>query len=84
MNITRSIWPRSSGLHEELKRAGVLAPEGDHCVFTANYAFTSTSAAAAVVSGRSANGATAWCTPDGVTYKAWEADQLARSKGVAA
>jgi hypothetical protein len=71
--------PRSryGNLHDELKRSGILVPEGERCVFTANYAFTSPSAAAAVVSGRSANGATDWSTPDGVIYREWEAAQVA-------
>ncbi len=63
-------------LHGELKRAGILQPQGPYCVFAENYAFASPSAAAAVVSGRSANGATAWQTEAGQTYKAWEAMQL--------
>jgi hypothetical protein len=79
--VSRSTY---ADLHDELKRAGVLAPVGDHCVFTENYAFTSASAAAAVVSGRQTNGAVEWCTPEGVTYKAWEADQLNRTKSAAA
>ncbi len=66
-------------LHAELKRAGILREDGPYCVFKQSYAFASPSAAAAVVSGRSANGATAWQTEGGQTYKAWEARQLAGS-----
>jgi hypothetical protein len=81
LEVSRSSY---ANLHEQLKREGVLVPEGDHCVFKENYAFTSPSAAAAVVSGHVFNGAVVWRTPEGVTYKAWEADQLARSRGGAA
>jgi hypothetical protein len=66
-----------AALHEDLKRSGVLAAEGDHCVFTEHYAFSSPSAAAAVVYGRQAQGTTAWRTVAGQTYKEWEAAQLA-------
>lgn len=67
-------------LHDELKRSGILQPEGDHCVFAENYAFTAPSAAGAVVAGRQTNGAVEWRTAEGVTYKDWEAQQLARAQ----
>ena len=67
-------------LHDELKRAGVLHAAGSHCVFKQNYAFASPSAAAAVVSGRTANGAIEWRTESGQTYKAWEERQVAGSR----
>lgn len=66
-----------ANLHDDLKRSGVLTFNGDHCVFTENYAFSSPSAAAAVVYGRQAQGTTAWKTSTGQTYKDWEATQLA-------
>lgn len=66
-----------ASLHDELKRSGVLIPHGNHCVFAENYAFSSPSAAAAVVYGRQAQGTTAWKTSIGQTYKDWEAAQLA-------
>lgn len=64
-------------LHNELLRAGVLVPEGEHCVFAQNYAFRSPSAAAAVIKGRNSNGLTSWYL-EGTdqTYKEWEAQQL--------
>jgi hypothetical protein len=56
----------------------VLQEQGDHCVFTQNYVFKSPSAAAAVVNGRTANGTMEWRLEGGaVTYKDWEAAQLA-------
>lgn len=64
-------------LFDELMRAGVLRPNGDHCVFAENYAFRSPSAAATVVLGFSANGTIVWKTTTGQTYKDWEAAQLA-------
>ncbi len=68
-------------LHEELRKSGVLKASGDHCRFTQNYAFRSTSAAAAVVNGRSSNGTVEWRL-DGsdTTYKEWEAAQLALTR----
>lgn len=64
-------------LFDQLMRAGVLRPNGDHCVFAENYAFRSPSAAATVVLGFSANGTIVWKTATGQTYKEWEAAQLA-------
>lgn len=64
-------------LFDELTRAGVLKPTGGNYVFVENYAFRSPSAAATVVLGFSANGTIVWKTPDGQTYKDWEAAQLA-------
>lgn len=70
-------------LHDELKRMGVLQEQNGHCVFTQNYAFKSPSAAASVVHGRSSNGTIEWKLKGsaGVTYKDWEASQLARQEG---
>ncbi len=66
-----------ASLHPELVRAGVLDLDGDHCVFTENYAFSSPSAAAAVIFGRSASGPQAWrLDGSGITYKDWEAAQF--------
>ena len=64
-------------LHQELRNEGVLLPQGSVCVFTKSYAFSSPSAAAAVVNGRPANGTIEWKTAAGQTYKEWEALVLA-------
>lgn len=65
-------------LYRELRRTGVLEPAGDNCRFRQSYAFRSPSAAAAIVTGRSANGTTEWSQEGtGLTYKEWEARQLA-------
>jgi hypothetical protein len=67
-------------LHQELLNKGVLKPEGDLCVFTSDYAFRSTSAAAAVVTGRPTSGPASWrLLKDGRTYKEWEADQISNA-----
>ncbi|MFM1862954.1 MAG: hypothetical protein RLZ26_1476 [Pseudomonadota bacterium] len=64
-------------LHAELIAKGILAVEGEVARFTQSYGFSSPSAAAAVVSGRPANGLTEWkLALDGRSYKAWEAEQL--------
>jgi hypothetical protein len=65
-------------LHAELQRMGVLQLEGPHCVFVESYAFKSPSAAASVVTGRTANGTIEWrLQGHQTTYKDWEAAQLA-------
>ncbi|MBN9507337.1 MAG: GIY-YIG nuclease family protein [Altererythrobacter sp.] len=68
-------------LHAELKRSGVLQPDGQQSVFAENYAFRSPSAAAAVVNGRPANGTIEWKNQQtGETYKEWEARDLGASE----
>ncbi|PTQ58580.1 uncharacterized protein DUF4357 [Sphingomonas sp. PP-CE-3G-477] len=67
-----------ASLYAELRRSGVLAEQIGHCLFTQDYAFRSPSAAAAAVNGRASNGQTDWRTADGgLTYKDWEAHQVA-------
>ena len=79
----RSAWVGAVGhhyasLHASLVQAGVLAIEGNHRVFAKDYAFGSPSAAAAVITGRSSNGQVLWhLKGHDLTYKDWEADQLA-------
>lgn len=48
---------------------GVLSAEGDHWIFTQDYAFSSPSTAAGVVQGRSANGRIDWKNQAGVSLK---------------
>ena len=68
-----------TALFKELVQAGVLVPmpDGRFNIFTRDYAFSSPSAAAAVVSGRNANGRMHW-REDGTerTYGAWLEDQV--------
>ena len=67
-------------LHNKLRAAGILIEQNGRCVFTQNYAFSSPSAAAAVVFGRAANGTTEWrLEGDGMDYKGWEAIQIAQA-----
>jgi hypothetical protein len=64
-------------LHDELLASGVIVPQGECAVVTEDYAFTSPSAAAAVVAGRSANGRTSWLVKgNNQTYAEWEASRL--------
>ena len=66
------------GLFQQLAADGVLIAEGaEHLAFKDDYAFASPSAAAAVVSGRSANGRVVWSVDGtGQTYAAWQDQQL--------
>ena len=66
------------GLFKQLVADGVLvAEDGEHMVFRDDYAFSSPSAAAAVVCGRSANGRTSWVVEGtGLSYAAWQEQQL--------
>ncbi len=73
-----------ASLYAELRRSGVLTEQNGHCIFTQDYAFRSPSAAAAVVNGRASNGQIDWRTADGgLTYKDWEARQVAAPVGAA-
>jgi hypothetical protein len=64
-------------LHQDLIENGVLSVEGETASFTKDYAFTSPSAAAAIVLGRSANGRLEWrLKGTDKTYADWEASQL--------
>lgn len=65
------------GLHQALIDQGVLEPRGSHCIFVKSYAFSSPSAAAAVVAGRSASGPQSWIVEGtGQTYGEWESARL--------
>jgi hypothetical protein len=65
-------------LYAELVDQGVLKDAGANRVFTTDYAFSSTSAAGAVVNGRSTRGPTEWKVKGTAkTYAEWEAEQLA-------
>jgi len=66
-------------LFKDLAHAGVLKPTADdlHNEFTQDYAFSSVSAAAAIVSGRSANGRLHWLVEGtNKTYGEWSAEQV--------
>lgn len=63
-------------LLERLVASNVILLEGEHGVFQADYSFNSPSAAAAVVTGRAANGRIEWKLPTGQSYHAWEAELI--------
>lgn len=72
-----------ANLYRELVRTGVLAPDGEHTVFTKNYAFKSTSAAGAVINGRPTAGPVAWKLKGAdKTYKEWERETLAAEENM--
>jgi hypothetical protein len=59
----------------ELKKNGVLVPDGDKLRFTQNYTFNSPSLASAVVLGRSANGRVDWKDATGRTLREYQQSQ---------
>ncbi|UQY33524.1 GIY-YIG nuclease family protein [Pseudomonas fulva] len=65
-------------LFKQLVAEGMLVADGsEHLTFSDDCAFSSPSAAAAVVCGRSANGRTSWLVEGtGQTYAAWQDQQL--------
>lgn len=79
---THRNWEREKGhryqaLLKHFLESGVLVAAQGHCVFAENFAFSSPSAAAAVVFGRSSNGTVEWRVRDQrITYKDWERSQL--------
>lgn len=63
-------------IRQELIQNGVLQREDDHFRFMQDYAFSSPSAAAAVILGRSANGRVEWKDGKGRTLKELQAQEL--------
>jgi hypothetical protein len=66
-------------LKSELESNGIIVvgPDGKSGVFTSDHAFSSPSAAAAVVAGHATNGRTAWkAEGGGLTYGAWQEKSL--------
>ncbi|OHC26710.1 MAG: endonuclease [Pseudomonadales bacterium RIFCSPLOWO2_12_59_9] len=81
-STARGEWGNTAHSYENLFKLlvtdGVLQAAGGSCkVFTQDYAFSSPSAAAAVIHGRAANGRTEWTVQGtGQTYAAWQDQQL--------
>jgi hypothetical protein len=83
-SLARSTWISKAeiqhsyaSLRADLEKTGVLVPRGDTSVFTSSYAFSSPSAAAAIIQGRPANGRIEWRVKGGaLTYHEWEAARL--------
>ena len=67
-------------LFDEVIKSGAYVREGANGKFVKAYAFTSPSAAGAVLNGRATAGPIAWTLANdpSKTYKNWEADQLSR------
>ena len=84
-SLARHKWVGTPGhnyrtLFEELVKEGVLVEDGPNRRFSQSYAFSSPSAAAAVVKGRSANGPETWTVVgSGQTYRDWEQQNLISS-----
>ena len=66
-------------LRQDLKKNGVLKPQGDHFVFSQDYPFSSPSTAAEIVMGCSANGRTQWKDSKGRTLKELQEKQASAS-----
>jgi hypothetical protein len=65
-------YPWSINLRQKLKDDGILSVKEDHLLFINDAEFSSSSAAAAVIHGGSANGLTAWKNKQGKTLKELE------------
>lgn len=75
IKTTTTIPRGTKAMRTALLERGVLRREHQGLVFTSDYSFPSASAAAATVTGASANGRISWKLPDGRTYADWEASQ---------
>lgn len=65
-------------LHKELIEQGVLLANDGHLIYTRDYVFKSSSAAAAVTAGRAATGPGTWILEGtNKTYREWEKEDLA-------
>lgn len=69
--------PTYARIHKELLQSGILKKENGYAIFTKNYAFTSTSAAAAVVAGYNMSGPKHWKhKKSGQTFEKWQDKNL--------
>jgi hypothetical protein len=73
--ITNSFPKNWLSLRESLLAEGIVSPLNGKLTFTKDHLFTSPSAAAAIVMGRSANGLTEWKLSNGRVLKSVEADR---------
>lgn len=73
--ITNSFPKNWLKLRNSLMNDETIIEKGDNFIFDKDYLFTSASAAAAIVMGRSANGLTEWKLKDGRILKAVETDK---------
>ncbi len=75
-DTTPSLKTRNVGYYNlrlRLLEEGVLVTQGDVLIFSRDYVFSSPSAAAATVMGRTANGRVEWKTAEGLTLEEYEA-----------
>jgi hypothetical protein len=75
LRTTPTIPKGTVAMRQMLQERGILKATQDHLNFATEYTFSSPSAAAAVVTGASANGRVVWKLPDGRTYADWEDGQ---------
>jgi hypothetical protein len=75
LRTTPTIPKGTVAMRQMLQERGVLKATQDHLTFETECTFSSSSAAAAVVTGASANGRVVWKLPDGRTYADWEDGQ---------
>lgn len=91
-SMARSRWSGSHNwdatykqLHEKLIDLGILEKQDRQRVFTQSYAFSSPSAAAAVVTGRPANGRREWkLKGTSKSYHDWETDRVEKQLNLGA
>jgi len=82
-SLARNTWEGGSDstyrpLHGKLLASGMIEVGPQVAIFSDNYAFSSPSAAAAVVTGRTSNGRTEWKVEGTTkTYGDWDTEQLA-------
>lgn len=88
-SLAKSQWtgthhPGYENLHAAFLQDGTFAPvDGGRVVLTRDVVFSSPSAAAAVMAGRSANGRTAWVIPaTGLTFGEWQSREIPQSDDV--
>ena len=76
-------WISYWALRDQLLQEGQLIASSDSSllVFSTDVAFSSPSAAAAVVNAGNINGRTAWKAPTGQTYASWHESKIANASG---
>ena len=75
-------FPKSVNLQRsELIESGIIESKNDNMIFTDDYLFSSPSAAAMVVMGRSANGIVEWKNANGKVLADIESDEIDNAKG---
>jgi hypothetical protein len=73
-------FPHPSKLRTKLSEDGILKAENDRMVFTRDYEFSSSSAAASVIHGGGANGPQEWKDSNGISLKEKEEKEVSTSE----